>query len=399
MSKQVLEGVKVLSFEGAIVGPWTTKHLVDHGAQVIRIETGTRGNPQENTRQALLGTWINVLSTDKYRILLNLKNPESRMVVDKAIRWADVITENFTPGSMSKLGLDYESVRRVKPDIIYVSTCIFGQTGPNAPLGGTDGFAQAASGRTFLSGWPDRGGLTPASYPYGDGTPPIFNAMAIVAALDYRRRTGRGQYIDVSMTEICANQITEAFLDWKANARLQTRIGNRNSYASPHGVFPCQGDDRWCAIAVFSEGEWDAFCKVIGNPLWTRESRFSSLKLRKDNEDELEKLTADWTRGHSAEEVMFSMQAAGVAAGVVQNARDLQEHDPQLKAREWLVSLEHPVLGVFGHPTPPYKLSKTKAEVKRTFSSIGEDTEYVCTSILGIAREEFDRLSKQGIFT
>jgi len=201
------------------------------------------------------------------------------------------------------------------------------------------------------------------------------------------------------MTEICANQITEAFLDWKANARLQTRIGNRNSYASPHGVFPCQGDDRWCAIAVFSEGEWDAFCKVIGNPLWTRESRFSSLKLRKDNEDELEKLTADWTRGHSAEEVMFSMQAAGVAAGVVQNARDLQEHDPQLKAREWLVSLEHPVLGVFGHPTPPYKLSKTKAEVKRTFSSIGEDTEYVCTSILGIAREEFDRLSKQGIFT
>lgn len=399
MSKQVLGGVKVLSFEGAIVGPWTTKHLVDHGAQVIRIETGTRGVPQDNTRQALLSTWINVLSTDKYRILLNLKNPESRVVVDKAIQWADVITENFRPGVMGELGLDYESVRRIKPDIIYVSTCIFGQTGPNAPLGGTDGFAQAASGRTFLSGWPDRGGLTPASYPYGDGTPPIFNAMAIVAALDYRRRTGKGQYIDVSMTEICANQITEAFLDWKANTRLQARMGNRISYASPHGVFPCLGDDRWCVIAVFTDDEWSAFCKVIGDPPWTKEPKFDSLKLRKENEDELEKLIAEWTRSHSAEEVMFTMQAAGVAAGVVQNARDMLDHDPQLKTREWLVPLEHPILGVFGHPVPPYKLSRTKAEVKRTFSSVGEDTEYVCTSILGITSEEFVRLSEGGVFS
>jgi benzylsuccinate CoA-transferase BbsF subunit len=221
--------------------------------------------------------------------------------------------------------------------------------------------------------------------------------MAIVAALDYRHRTGKGQYIDASMIEVCIHQITPALLDWEANKHLQTRNGNHIAYAAPHGVFPCQGDDRWCAIAVFTDEEWAAFCHAIGNPSWTKEPRFATLNSRKENEDALEELVAEWTKQRSAEEIMQTMQTAGVPVGVVQTMQDLMEHDPQLKEREFLVPLKHPVMGIFGHPTPPYKLLKTKAQVK-TSPCLGEHTEYVCTQLLGMSNEEFVELSQQGVF-
>jgi benzylsuccinate CoA-transferase BbsF subunit len=199
------------------------------------------------------------------------------------------------------------------------------------------------------------------------------------------------------MIEVCIHQIIPALLDWEAKRHLQTRNGNRIAYAAPHGVFPCQGDDRWCAIAVFTDGEWESFCHAIGNPPWTQEPRFATLNSRKENEDALEELVAEWTKQHLAEEVMQIMQATGVPAGVVQTVQDLLEHDPQLKEREFLVPLKHPVIGTFWHPTPPYKLLKTKAQVG-TSPCLGEHTEYVCTQLLGMSDEEFVELSQQGVF-
>jgi benzylsuccinate CoA-transferase BbsF subunit len=199
------------------------------------------------------------------------------------------------------------------------------------------------------------------------------------------------------MLEVCAHQITPAMLDWEANGHLQTRNGNRIAYAAPHGVFPCRGDDRWCAIAVFTEEEWQAFCRTIGEPSWITETRFATLNSRKENEDALEELVAEWTKQHSAEDVMQLMQASGVPAGVVQTMQDVMENDPQLRDREFLVPLKHPVIGVFGHPTPPYKLLNTKAQV-RTAPCMGEHTEYVCTQLLGMSDEEFVELSRQGLF-
>ncbi len=402
MHGQVLEGVNVLDFGQAIAGPVSARHLANHGATVIHVESIARPDMTRTTREVARSTPTNPdfrptnahYNTSKLSIMLNLKHPQARPVIDRLIGWADVVNENFSPGTMDRLGLSYENICKIRPDVIMVSSSIFGQDGPYAHLGGVDGIANAASGRTYLAGWPDRAPVTPGSAPYGDMVHPLFVAMAVVAALDYRRRTGKGQYIDASMFEVCAHSIGPALLDWQIGHRSIERNGNRIPNAAPHGVFRCSGDDRWCAIAVFADDEWKAFCRVIGEPEWTE--RFSSLELRKENEEELEGLVAEWTSKHAAEEVMHMMQRAGVAAGVVQNARDLIEADPQLREREFLVPLVHPVMGEFGHPTPPFKLSKTKARIT-TSPCLGEHTHYICTELLGVSDAEFVELIQQGV--
>jgi benzylsuccinate CoA-transferase BbsF subunit len=405
MGKEALAGVKVLDFGWALVGALTGRHLANHGAQVIRVESITHADFSRTNRQVSISTATNpddkpmicYTNSSKYGIALNLRHPRSREVINRLVRWADVVSENFTPGTMKKLGLDYEYMRKIKPDIIMCGGSLFGQTGPLSHEWGLDWIGNAWSGRNDLAGWPDREPVQPTSAAYGDDTLPLFNTMAIIAALDYKRRTGKGQYIDGCMLEVCAQQITPAFLNWQANARLLTRNGNRIANAAPHGVFPCIGDDRWCSIAVFTDEEWQAFCHVIGDPSWTREPKFVTLNSRKENEDELEKLVGEWTKRHLAEEVMQMMQAVGVPAGVVQNTRDVMECDPQLKERESFVPVEHPVLGVFRHPTPPYKLLKTKARI-RTSPCLGEHTFYVCTEILGMSNKEFVELEQDEVF-
>jgi benzylsuccinate CoA-transferase BbsF subunit len=404
MQKQALAGVKVLDFGWALVGSLTTKQLADHGAQVVRVESITRIDlPRANrmTSNSVANNpddkpWFTHLNTSKYSMALNLKCTPARSVIEKLIRWADVINANMVPGTLNRLGFGYDYVKTIKPDIIMAEGSTYGQTGPMAREWGVDGTGAALSGYLDLTGWPDRGPVGP-NIPYGDVVLPFFIAAAIVAALDYKRRTGKGQYIDASMLEVCVHQITPALLDWEANGHLQTRNGNRIAYAAPHGVFPCIGEDRWCAIGVFTDEEWEAFSQAIGNPSWTKETRFATLKSRKENEEALEELVAKWTKQHSAEEVMQILQAAGVAAGVVQTMQDIVENDPQLKARNFLLPLKHPVIGVFGHPAPPYKLLKTEAQV-RTSPCLGEHTEYICTQLLSMSDAEFVEIFKQAIF-
>jgi benzylsuccinate CoA-transferase BbsF subunit len=316
--------------------------------------------------------------------------------VEKLVRWADVINENFTPGTLNKLGLDYKYLKAIKPDIIMLSGSAYGQTGPMAYEWGVDGTGLAMSGYLDQTGWPDRGPVG-SNLPYGDVVLPYINALAIVAALDYKRRTGKGQYIDASMVEVCIHPNTPVLLELQANKNLHKRSGNRIDYASPHGVFPCKGEDRWCAVAVFDENEWQAFCNVIGSPDWVKDSKFATMKARKENEDELENLISQWTSLHTDYEVMRIMQEAGVPAGVVQTMADILDNDPQLKEREFLVPVKNPVLGVFGHPTPPYKLTKTKAKVTHA-PSMGEHTECVCVNILGMSDMEFAELMGENVF-
>jgi crotonobetainyl-CoA:carnitine CoA-transferase CaiB-like acyl-CoA transferase len=340
--------------------------------------------------------WFNHLNTSKYSLALDLKHPRSRDVVERLIRWADVVNENFTPGTMAKLGYDYGHVMGIKSDIIMIGSSVYGQTGPMARQWGVDGTGAALSGHLDLTGWPDRGPVGP-HVAYGDIIVPLFGALAIVAALDYKRRTGKGQYIDISMSEICVHQVTPALLDYQANGHLQTRNGNRAAYACPHGVFPCLGEDRWCAIAVFSDEEWRSLCHVMGDPPWSQEPRFATLHSRKKHEDALEALVAAWTQQHIASDVMRLMQEAAVPAGVVQSMEDIADRDPQLKHRGFLVPLDHPVLGTFGHIAPPFNLSRTKARV-RTSPCLGEHTDFVCTQLLGMSDEEFVELTQEGVF-
>lgn len=400
----ILSGLKVLDFGWGLVGAFVTKQLGDFGAQVVRVESMVHLDFTRTNRLVKISTatspddkpmWTH-FNTSKYSIAVNMKHPRAHEIIDRLIRWADVVNANFAPGRLDKLGFGYEYMSKIKPDIIMAEGSVYGQTGPLSYLRGADPTGAGLSGYLDLTGWPDRSPLLPAA-PFGDVVLPFFTAMAIIAALKQRRKTGKGQHIEASMFEVCAQHIAPAFLDLQANKHLQTRNGNRIGYASPHGVFPCLGDDRWCAIAVFTDEEWQAFCNVIGNPIWTKDPKFASLQSRKDHEDELEKLVADWTIQYSAEEVMQKLQAAGVPAGIVQNVQEIMEKDPQMKERNFLVSLKHPVLGVFSHPNPPYKLSKTKAQI-RTSPCLGEHTEFVCTEILGMSDEEFTDFYQSGIF-
>jgi benzylsuccinate CoA-transferase BbsF subunit len=404
MEKQLLAGVKVLDFGWALVGALTGKHLGDFGAQVVRVETAKR---VELVRTHRIVSWtaegtpdgnpsFTHLNTSKYGITVDLKHPRAHEVIDRLIRWADVVNANFIPGTLERLGFGYDYISKIKPEIIMAEGSVYGKKGPPVNLQGVDGNGGALSGYLDLTGWPDRDPNFPNAA-YGDVLLPFILAMAIVAALDYRRRTGKGTHIDGSMLEVCVHQITPALLDYQANNHLQTRSGNRIEYAAPHGVFPCLGDDCWCAIAVFTDEEWQAFCRTIGNPAWTGDEKFATLKSRKENEDELEKLVAEWTKQRQAEEVMQTLQAAGVDAGVVQNARDIMENDIHVKERGLFKPLKHPVLGVFNHPNPPFKLSKTKAKI-RTSPCLGEHTEYVCTNFLGMSDKEFVDLLQQGVF-
>ena len=404
VQKPALDGVNVLDFGWALVGSLTGKHLADNGAKVIRLESATRIDLSRTNRMVKISSgnnpddkpWYSHLNTSKMSFTLNMKHPKAKAIIEKLVRWADVINENFTPGTLTKLGLDYEFVKKIKPEMIMLSSSAYGQTGPMAYQWGVDGTGLAMSGYLDQTGWPDRIPVG-ANAPYGDVVLPYINAMAIVAALDYKARTGKGQHIDTSMVEVCIHPNTPVILDLEANNHHHVRSGNRIAHASPHGVFPCQGDDRWCAIAVFNDIEWKALCEVMGSPVWTKDSKFATLESRKQNEDELEELISRWSAQYVDYDLMNKLQAVGVSAGVVQTMADIVDKDPQLKAREFLLPVKNPVLGVFGHPTPSYKFSKTKSQVSYA-PNMGEHTECISLSILGMSDAEFADLVGQNVF-
>jgi len=232
---------------------------------------------------------------------------------------------------------------------------------------------------------------------YPDFITPWYMIVAVIAALDYRQRTGKGQCIDMSQFETSVSFLSQAVLDYTVNERVTSAVGNRCDAAAPHGAYRCQGDDRWCVIAASDEEEWKTFCKVISDPEWTIESRFSTFLGRKKNEDELDRLIEQWSIEHAPEQVMQMMQAAGVPAGVVQTGRDIQS-DPQVKYREYYHVMEHPEMGEIECPSSSFRLSKTPstAKTRSAAPSLGEHTEYVCQNILKMSHEEFVELERDG---
>ena len=201
----------------------------------------------------------------------------------------------------------------------------------------------------------------------------------------------------MSQCEAALTLLSPAILDYVVNGNVQTRSGNRSRWAAPHGAYPCKGNDRWCALAIFTGKEWQTFLKTIGNPEWGRDPRFTTLEARQQNEDELDTLVSTWTLTQSAEEVMVLLQAAGLAAGVVQTAEDLLERDPQVKHRGYFPRLEHPVMGWCAHYDWPVKFSRTPAVICPP-PIFGEYTEHVCTRILGMSQAEFLKLKAEGAF-
>jgi len=400
-SKKALEGLKVADFTWNIVGPLATKYLAEHGATVIKIESQdrpcvTRTSPPyaDNTPGINRSGWFTEWNTNKYSITLNLKHPRAMEIIRKLIGWADIVGENFAPGVFTRLGLGYELFRQIKPDIIMFSASMQGQTGPHSPHPGFGMQLSALSGFTELTGWPDRG---PVEFygPYTDFIGARFLAVAVLAAVDYRRRTGKGQYLDLSQYECAVQYLSPLLLDCSINGHVQTRLGNQSIHYSPHGVYRCQGEDRWCAIAV-TDAKWPDFCRLINGKELINDPRFATLLMRIKNREELDKRVESWTMNMSAETVMSMLQKEGIAAGVVQNGEDVH-NDPQFAHREHFTLLNHAEMGKHTNSRVAFRLSKTPGYLDRPAPCLGQDNEYVFTSILGYSTEEFVELLAEGV--
>ena len=397
MAKKLLEGIRVVDITVFQTGPLTTQALSNLGAEVIKIDTRSQiagGGGGVGIGAAFTGGLQK--STNKLSITLNFASPSGLDLARRLIAKSDILVENLAGGSLIGRGLGYAELKKIKPDIIMLSTCMQGQTGPHASHGASGHKLTALSGFNHIYGWPDRPPDWLAAYT--DNIAPHYNIVAILAALDYRRRTGKGQFLDMSQNEAGVQFMAPLILDYTANRRVANREGNKYAHASPHNAYRCQGEDKWCAIAVFADNEWHTFCKVVGRPALAKNPKFSTLLARKENEEELDRLVSEWTVNHTAEEVMNLMQAAGVAAGVVETAKDQAEWDPQLKQRHFFWELDHPEgEGKFLSPAGVhFLLSDTPYELKRS-PRLGEHNGYVFKSILGLSDEEVGDLVKEKV--
>ncbi len=397
-----LADVRILDFMWVMAGPAATRVLADYGATVVRIESSRR----IDTARTLApyhggipgpersGIFHN-LNAGKRMLTLDPSKPDGRAVVLDLVRWADVVTESFAPGAMQRLRLDYETLRALKPDLVMLSTCLMGQTGPLAAFAGYGNLAAAISGFSNLGGWPDRPPAGPFSA-YTDYVSPRFIAAAILAGLEHRDRTGEGQHIDLAQGEASIHFLGPALLDHAVNGRVAGRVGNRDRDAVPHGVFPAAGDDRWIALAVVDDASWDALTAEMGRPELRDDARFATAAARRAHEDALEAIVADWTRRHDMQDLAPRLQARGVAASAVQNSPELYA-DPQLAHRGHFATLTHPEVGTATVEGSRFRLSRTPAEIAGAAPSYGADTEYVLHELLGYDEARSTALVAAGV--
>jgi benzylsuccinate CoA-transferase BbsF subunit len=383
-----LDAVRVLDFTWVVAGPVTTRILADLGAEVIKVER--RGSLDFGDRRGgLSGT----LMRGKKSVLLDLNDPRGLELARRLAALSDVVIDNFSARVMTNLGLDYEALVTLRPDVICVRMTGFGLTGPDRDHVSYGPTLQALTGYTLLMAEP---GAPPAGfgYSYSDLAGGNLGTLAVLAALWRRRQTGRGQLIDLAQLEAVASLVGPALLERALEGGTSEPRGNtsQEAPAAPHGVYPCAGDDRWIAITVFGDGEWQRFTEAIGRPAWTRDARFGTLAGRLAHAAELDQVVAGWTRGQRAEDAMARLQAAGVAAGLVANAEDLCVRDPQLAARGHFVDVPTPEGGTVRMDGPPFILSENPARVSGPGPLLGEHTEEVLSHLLGLGPDEIAAL-------
>ncbi len=396
-NEQPLADVKVLDFMWAMAGPGSTRILADYGATIVRVESTTRfdavrmvgpfhdGQPGPESS----GLFYN-MNTGKLPVTLNMSKAQSKEVILDLVRWADVVTESFSPRAMKAWGLDYAALRQVKPDIIMLSTCLMGQTGPLAKFAGFGNLAAAISGFFDPTGWPDRAPAGPFGA-YTDYIAPWYNAAAILTALEYKRRTGQGQHIDLSQAEASLHFMAPALLDYTANGTVQSRAGNDDRNYAPHGVYPAAGNDAWIAIATQTEAQWQALCRVIERPEWAGDERLATVEGRRAHADDIDAAISAWTSRHDAFGAESRLQQDRIPASAVRTMHQLYQ-DPQLLHREHFVDLEHPQHGTTTVEGSRFKLSRTPAQVGGAAATLGRENQYVLEKILGYSEEKITEL-------
>ena len=411
--------MRVTDFCWMGVGAIATRLLADFGAEVIRIEDRERldmprrlplykgaglrsygeedANPDPNK-----GGLFNNYNRNKLAITLNMRSPRGRELADQLIRRSDMLTENFAPGVMERWGLTEERVRELKPDIIYGRMSGFGHSGPHAHYRSYGPVVQAVCGLSHVSGLAGRepSGL---GLSYMDNQAAYYNSVALLMALFARRRTGLGTDVDVSAVEAGIELLGPVLLDVAVNGRSTRRpafpTGNRLEHpaAAPHGVYPARGEDRWVAIAVFTDDEWRALVAAMGDPAWAREPAFATMVARVANQDALDAHVATWTCERDRHEMMHLLQAVGVRAAAVQDAEDVNEHDPQIAHRDVFFEMDHPVIGPARFEGVPFETTTFAADHWRSGPLLGEDNEHVYMDIVGLSVHEYGELVDQGV--
>jgi len=402
MNRDALSGIRVADFSWVWAGPLATMLLAFLGAEVIKIESRKH---IDQTRQGSITTGdtfsgvdaspiFNNANLGKKGVTIDLSRPEGAALARRIVAVSDVVVENMRPGVMDKLGLGYKDLVKVKPDVIMLSSSGFGSSGPYREYAGYAPIFAAFGGLAHLTGYEDGDPNTMSGVM--DLRVGTASAFILLAALMHRQKTGEGQYIDLSSSECVSALVGSELLEYTMNKTTPSRVGNQDSIMAPHNCYRCKGHDKWVSIAVATDEEWAALCRVMGDPEWSKNEAFSSAYSRWQNRRKLDKYISKWTTDHTHFEVTRMLQGAGVAA-MPSFAADELLTDPHIKAREVLREIEHPVLGKKVVLNPSWKLSATPAQIKKASPLLGEHNEAVFNGILGMPPEEIKRLEKDKI--
>ena len=397
-TKLPFEGIRICDLSFFWAGPYCTSYFGALGAEVIKIESIQR--PDSFRFGALVtdlywevsAQW-NCTNINKYGLTLDLTNPRGIELFKELVKVSDIVIENFAPRVMKNFGLTYQVLKEIKPDIIMVSMPGYGVTGPWSDYIGFGLAFEQSSGIAYITGYAD--GFPLALGGAADPIAGMHAAFAIQSALEYRRNTGKGQFIDVSQTEVLTSFMGPAVIDYSLNNRIWERMGNQDPTMAPHGVYPCKEADSWVAISVSSDDEWKAFCKAVGKPKLVHDAKFATINERWKNQEDLNKIIGEWTAEREPYEAMAILQKAGIAAGAV-NPPDNMHEEPHLKERGYFHEMTRDVIGKQLFNTFPVKFSETQMKM-RPAPKLGEHNDYVLSKILKLSKAKIEELEKDKI--
>ncbi len=417
-----LEGIRVADLSLVLAGTNACTLLADWGAEVIRLEP--LQNFQPNTRgrfarpsQAYVDAarvWVNaypdfkpgkrpwnrwpffqVHARNKLSMTMDMKSPEGIDIVKKVVAISDIVIENNVPETVTKLGIDYPALRKVKPDIIMVRMPAYGLTGPYANYRSLGSHLEGTAGHTFVRGYEDSDPTTTEDVYFGDAAAATTACFAAAAALHELRRTGKGQLIELAQVESLIPYFGDMLLDHQMNKRVAGPKGNDLGNFAPHNAYQCSGDDRWVAIAVGTDAEWQGLVKAMGNPDWTSDAAFATQAGRYKRRRLLDERVTQWTRQHDNQWVMARLQSFGVPAGVLNDERDAYA-DPHLNARGFFETLTHPDTGTHRYPGIVWKMARTPNKIRTPPPALGEHNKYAYRELLGVTDEDYKRLEATG---
>lgn len=392
--QKALQGIKILDFTRVYSGPYCTMLLADLGAEVIKVEAAGKGDdtrafyPIKNGESG----YFMYLNRNKKSITLNLKKQEGKDAALKLAEWADIVVENFSPGTIGKLGLDYEAVKKVNPEVIYASISGFGQSGPYKSKVAYDAIAQAMGGLTYLTGYSD--GLPVKVGPaISDAATGVHTALAIMSAVFYKTQTGKGQYIDVAMMDTVFSMLENSVSIKTLMDVEPQRIGNANPSSAPYNLY--QTKDSYIVIATANDSLFSKLVKVMGQDDLIKDKLFFTNPDRKSNETEIDKIIEAWTKQHTNEEIEQMLNLAGVPVASIKSIGELVE-DPQIAHRNMLIEHDNPKVGKVKFPGNPLKLSKTPPDTSQRAPLLGENSIEILRDILKYSNEQIEQMKQNG---